>query len=75
MGGNLKMNNKKIMNLLQPTDNTDAATKKYVGDNKVNVSNYLKRDGSSSMTGNLNMDNHKIVNLNDEPTKLILILW
>ena len=69
MGGNyLNMNNKKIMNLLQPTDNTDAATKKYVDDSKVNVSNYLKGNGSSSMTGNLKMDNHKIVNLNDEPT-------
>ena len=51
MGGNLNMNNNKITNLLKPTDNTDAATKKYVDDNKVDVSNYLKRDGTSYMTG------------------------
>lgn len=43
--------------------NTDAATKKCVDD-----SNYLKRDGTSSMTGNLNMDNHRITNLYINPT-------
>ena len=52
---------------MQPTSDTDAATKKYVDDSSVDVSNYLKRNGTDSMTGNLNMDNHKIVKLNDEP--------
>ena len=53
---------------MQPTSDTDAATKKYVDDTAVNISNYLKRDGTSQMTGDLNMNNSKIVNLNDEPT-------
>ena len=68
MLSNLNMDNKKIINLRQPTDDTDAANKKYVDDNKVDVSNYLKVDGTNKMTGDLNMDNHKIKNLNDEPT-------
>ena len=63
MNNNLNMNNKKIIHLLQPTDDTDAANKKYVDDNKVDVSNYLKVDGTNKMTGNLNINNRKIVNL------------
>ena len=54
--------------MLPPVSNTDAATKKYVDDNSVDDSNYLKRDGTSSMTGNLNMDNHRITNLYINPT-------
>ena len=34
-------------------------------DNKVDVSNYLKVDGTNKMTGNLNMDSKKIENLNN----------
>ena len=68
MLNNLNMDNKEIIHLRQPTDDTDAANKKYVDDNKVDVSNYLKVDGTNKMTGDLNMDNHKIKNLNDEPT-------
>ena len=30
MGGNLNMNNKKIIHLRQPTSDSDAANKKYV---------------------------------------------
>lgn len=48
MGGNLNMNNKKITHLLQPTSDTDVATKKYVDDTAVNGSNYLKRYGTSN---------------------------
>ena len=63
------MNNKKITNLLPPVSDTDAATKKYVDDNSsVDVSNYLKLDGTALMTGNLNMDNHRITNLYMDPT-------
>ena len=51
----------------QPISDTDAARKKYVDDNNVDTSNYLKLDGTKKMTGHLNMDNHKIINLNDEP--------
>ena len=51
------MDNKKITNLQTPTNNSDAATKKYVDDNKSiqDLSPYFKKDGSVPMTGNLNM--------------------
>ena len=62
MLNNLNMNNKKIIHSIPPTSDTDAANKKYVDDSKVDVSNYLKIDGTNKMT------NHKIKNLNDEPT-------
>ena len=65
MNNNLNMNNKKIIHLRQPTHDTDAANKKYVDDNKVDVSNYLKVDGTNKVAGNLNMDSRKIVNLNN----------
>ena len=67
MIGNLNMNNKKIVSLLTPSDNNDAATKKYVDDNKVDGSVFLKLDGSRKMTGNLDMNNKRIINV-PEPT-------
>lgn len=33
------------------------------------MSNYLKRDGTKKLTGDLNMDNYRIKNLNDEPLR------
>ena len=33
------------------------------------MSNYLKRDGTKKLTGDLNMDNYRIKNLNDEPIR------
>ena len=48
MTNNLNMDNKKIINLRPPTNDTDAANKKYV---------------SVSMTNNLNLGNKKIVGL------------
>ena len=57
-----------MINLIQPTSDTDSANKKYVDDSKVDVSKYLKIDGTNKMTRDLNMDNHKVKNLNDEPT-------
>ena len=66
MENNLNMNNKKIFNLTPPTNDTDAATKKYVDDNSSSapdLSSYLKKDGSVAMTGDLNVDGHKITNL------------
>ena len=62
MTGNLNMGNKKIIGLATPTNNTDAATKKYVDDKPVGSGDF-KRDGSVTMTGNLNMGNKKISNL------------
>ena len=68
MTNHMNMNNKKITNLQTPTNNTDAATKKYVDDKSTNpadLSPFIKKDGSISMTGNLNLSGHKIVNLED----------
>ena len=64
-----------ITKLKTPSDNDDAATKKYVDDSKVDGSVFLKLDGSRSMTGNLNMNNKRIINLpaptgNNQPTPL-----
>ena len=72
MTNNLNMDNKKIINLRTPTASTDAATKKYVDDktssggssgSSLDLSNYLKKDGTVTMTGNLNLGNKKIVGL------------
>ena len=63
MSGDIDMNNKKIKNLSLPTVNGDAATKKYVDDNKVDGSVFVKLDGTRSMTGDLNMNNKRILNI------------
>ena len=54
------------MNLRLPTEFTDAATKDYV-DTSINrnLTNYLKLDGSTPMTGNLNMNSNKITSITD----------
>ena len=65
MSGNLNMNNAKIINLIPPISDTDSATKKYVDDrlntkaNAATLGNYLKKDGSVAMTGDLNLNNKK----------------
>ena len=65
MTNNLNMDNKKIINLRIPTNDADAATKKYVDDNTAapDLSDYLEKDGTVTMTGNLNVGNNKIVGL------------
>ena len=70
MTNNLNMDNKKIINLRPPTNDTDAATKKYVDDNSgsPDLSDYLEKDGTVAMTGNLNLNNNKIINLS-KPTQ------
>ena len=74
MTGSLKMNQHKIIGLAEPTFLTHATTKQYV-DSSIStavvgvagripdVSVFLKKDGSVSMTGNLNLGNKKIVDL------------
>ena len=67
VNNNLNMENKKIYNLRTPTSDTDAATKKYI-DDKISINggalaNYLKKDGSIALTGDLNLNSNKIVNL------------
>ena len=63
MIANLVMNNRKITGLATPSSNNDAATKKYVDDNKTDGSPFLKIDGSRKMTGALDMNNKTIKNL------------
>ena len=68
MTNHMNMNNKKINNLQTPTNDTDAATKKYVDDKSTNpqdLSPFFKKDGSAPMTGNLNLNGNKIINLED----------
>ena len=64
-----------ITKLKTPTDNDDAATKKYVDDSKVDGGVFLKLDGTRSMTGNLDMNNKRILNIptpngDNQPTPL-----
>ena len=58
--GDYDMQNKKLRNVDSPQTNDDATTKSYV-DSEVNKT--LKLDGSSAMTGALNMDNRRIENI------------
>ena len=64
-----------ITKLKTPSDNDDAATKKYVDDSKVDGSVFLKLDGTRPMTGNLDMNNKRILNIpapngNNQPIPL-----
>ena len=65
----IDMNGFSIDNLPLPTANDHACNKVYV-DNKVNskadrsdLDDYMKLDGSKVMTGNLNLNNKKIINV------------
>ena len=74
MTGSLKMNQHKIIGPAEPTFLTHATTKQYV-DSSISTavvgvagripdtSDFLKKDGSVTMTGNLNLGNKKIVGL------------
>ena len=67
MSNNLNMNNKSIIYLKDPTNLTDGANKRYVDNtlllNNIAMRNYLKKDGTVTMTGNLNLGSKKIVSL------------
>ena len=56
---------KKIVNLSPPTDDNDAANKGYVLQQvgNVDLSDYLRRDGAQSMTGNLQMGDNTITGI------------
>ena len=56
---------KKLVNLSDPTDDNDAANKKYVLQQvgNVDLTAYLKRDGTQSMTGNLQIGDHTITGI------------
>ena len=68
----INLNENRIIKLQDPIDDNDAATKGYVDGKVVNVdlTGYLRRDGSLNMTGNLKMDKKYIEDLetpNDLP--------
>ena len=75
MLNNLNMDKKSIINLRAPSNPKDAASKKYVDDNRStapDLSPYLKKDGTIPMIGDFNVAGHKIKNLrtpasNNEP--------
>ena len=61
--GEISMNNHKLINLSEPTEAQDAATRGYVKNFTRN--NFLKIDGTNNMEGYLNAASHKIINLSD----------
>ena len=68
----INLNENRIIKLQDPIDDNDAATKGYIDGKVVNVdlTGYLRRDGSLNMTGNLKMDKKYIEDLetpNDVP--------
>ena len=65
--GDFDIDSKRLTEVADPIDKNDAATKEYVDNNlsAIDFSAYLKRDGSIAMTGHLNMNNHKISDLED----------
>ena len=54
----------KIINIAEPTNNQDVASKYYVDSHSAN-NNYLLRNGTLPMTGNLQMGSFNITNLLD----------
>ena len=57
------MNNHKLVNISEPTEAQDAATRGYL--NNFTRNNFLKLDGTNNMEGDIDVNNHKIVNLSD----------
>ena len=62
MTGDLNMNEQKVKNTLDPTDEQDTVNKRYL---ESQLTDYLKRDGQSPMTFDLNMNNFRILNVKD----------
>ena len=63
-GAKIDMKNKSIINLNLPTNLRDAACVEFVNYKLSETQkNYLKLDGTTSMSGDLNLNNNKIVNL------------
>ena len=59
-GAKIDMKNNAITNVKFPVNQKDVATVEYITNSQ---KNYLKLDGTTSMLGNLNLNNNKIVNL------------
>ena len=63
-GAEIDMKNNSIVNLKSPSNQKDAISVEFVNKRIAETQKeYLKNDGSKSMTGNLNLNNNKIVNL------------
>ena len=62
MTGDLNMNEQRVKNTLDPSDEQDTVNKRYL---ESQLNDYLKRNGQSPMTFDLNMNSYKIVNLKD----------
>ena len=58
------MNNNKIVNCLDPTDNLDVSNKLYV-DNKFNSVVVPTKINSLSCDGDVNLSNNKLLNVKD----------
>ena len=72
--GNYDMENKKLTNLKQGTEDDDCLTKKQIYDHVkangghsplIDLTNYLKKDGSGPLTGNLCIGNNKLINVKE----------
>lgn len=62
--GNFDLDGKRLTDVANPIDDGDPTTKRYVDQqNESNKSDVILRDGSQNMTGNLDLNNNKIVNL------------
>ena len=62
MTGNLNMNEQRVKNTLDPTDEQDTVNKRYL---ESQLTDYLKRNGQSPITFDLNMNSYEILNLKD----------
>ena len=58
--GDVSMNNHKLVNLSEPTEAHDAATRGCA--KHFTRNNFLKLDDTNSTDGDLKADNHKIIN-------------
>ena len=59
-GAKIDMKNNAITNVKFPVNQKDVATVEYITNSQ---KNYLKLDGTTSMSGDLNLNNNKIINL------------
>ena len=63
-GAKIDMKNNAITNVKFPVNQKDVATVEYITQRITNSQkNYLKLDGTTSMSGDLNLNNNKIINL------------